>query len=208
LYRGVDDVWMRFPTTGTPLLTAERLSQVLVDGTGDIWFVLKFGSSRKLARYHERGDAPTLEWGKPPASIVTASKMVLSCRIFPNAAGRSLLRYRIDGEGWRQVSMTSSQQDIVVENLLDGPHQIEASALNELWRASKPLYFAFEVKRNYEIEVKDLILQLKDPEKREAVARALAAIGKPGVPALKNQMEKADSQQQWWIRAILGEINR
>jgi hypothetical protein len=208
LYRGAGDLWVRFPTAGTPILSAERLSKVLANGSGDIWFVLQVGPSMKLAHYRERGDAPTLQWGKPPASIVETSKMVFYCRILPNTTGRSLLRYRLDGEGWRQVSMTSSQQEFAVDNLLDGPHKIEVYALNELLRPSQPLYFTFEVKRNYEPEIKDLILQLKNPERREAAARALAAIGKPAIPALTNQLEKADSQQQCWVRAILDEINR
>lgn len=95
-----------------------------------------------------------------------------------------------------------------MENLLNGMHKIEVRAYDHLLRSSPLLTSTFEVRRDYAAEVRDIISQLSDPNKREAAARALVLIGRPAVPALTAQIEKANSQLRWWIQAILDEIDR
>jgi hypothetical protein len=48
----------------------------------------------------------------------------------------------------------------------------------------------------------------RDKTNREAAARALISIGRPAVPPLTAQKEKANSQLSWWIQAVLDEIGR
>jgi translation initiation factor 2B subunit (eIF-2B alpha/beta/delta family) len=208
LYRGMKDKWVRFPTRGTPLFTATHLSNVLIDGSGDMWFVLHNGMSTQIAHSLNSGNALTLEWKTSPAVIVKAARTEFSCRVSQKINGRVELLYRIDEGAWKQFGLIDSQQPLVVENLPNGMHKIEVRAYDEIFRASQPLTAAFEVKRDYNEEIQDLISQLRDIERREAAARTLIAIGKQAVPVLKDQLEKADSSSQWWIRAILDEIGR
>lgn len=143
-----------------------------------------------------------------------------------------MLRYRIDEGDWRSIPSTGAKQRIVVENLADGMHTMDARAYDERLRPSQLLTSKFvvrrspapaqapgnktpqpptprvEVRRNYDREIKNLIPQLGDAGKRESAARALVSIGLPAVPALTAQTEKADSQLRWWIQAILDEISR
>jgi hypothetical protein len=209
LYRGIGDVWTRFPTTGTPLFAAERLSDVLVDGSGDLWFVFQDALSRRLARYLSRGKAPALEWAKTPDLQIGKAQAVFSCRV-QRMEGRGWLRYRKDGEAWRQGPLTSSEQEIVLDNLTNGPHDVEIRAYDELLRPSQSLKVAFEVKRDYQVEIRDLISLIKsyDLNQRETAARALVSIGPAAVPALTNLKEKAEPDLRWWIQAILDEIDR
>jgi hypothetical protein len=208
LYRGLEDVWVRFPTIGTPLFAAENIPDVLMDGSGDLWFVLQNGPSTQLAHYRGVGKTPTLEWRKPPASLIKTAKTVFSCRVLQSMEGRTLLRYRIDGGSWRKTSLTDPRPEIVVENLPNGMHQVEMRAFDALLRSSQPLTAAFEVKRDYQAEIKDLISQLNIPHKREDAARAMVSIGSPAVPMLTAQKEKADSEIRWWLQAVLDEIGR
>jgi hypothetical protein len=208
LYRGAEDMWVRFPTIGTPLFAAENISHVLLDGSGDLWFVLRNGASMQLAHYRVTGRAPTLEWEKPPASLIKSAKAVISCRVSHSMDKRALLRYRIDGGSWRQISWASPTQEIVAENLPNGMHEVEVRAYDSLLRSSQPLTSTFEVKRDYDAETRNLISQLSIPNMREAAARALVSIGMPAVSALTAQKEKADSQLRWWLQAILDEIGR
>jgi len=90
--------------------------------------------------------------------------------------------------------------------LTNGMHKVEVRAYDGMLRSSRLLTSAFEVKRDYDADIKDLIMQRSDSSKREAAARALVAIGKPAVPALTDRMEKADSKLRWWLQAILDEI--
>ena len=119
-----------------------------------------------------------------------------------------MLRYRVDEEPWQKTSSAAPLQEIVVENLPNGLHKIEVRAYDALLRISPLLTSTLEVRRDYDAEVKILIPQLNDFNKRGAAARALESIGPPAVPALTAQKEKADSQLRWWIRAILEEIGR
>jgi hypothetical protein len=208
LYRGLEDVWVHFPTIGTPLFAADTLSNVMVDASGGLWFVLQNGSSTQLAHYRGEGKAPTLEWRKPPASLIKTAKAAFSCLILQSMDGRTLLRYRIDGGSWKTTSWTSPKQEIVMENLPDGNHEVEVRAYDSLLRSSQPLTFAFEVKRDYDTDISDLMSQLSIPDMREAAARTLVSIGRIAVPALTAQKEKADSQMRWWLQAILDEIGR
>jgi hypothetical protein len=128
------------------------------------------------------------------------------------ARGRSrktaVLRYRLDEGPWRQMAAAARNQEIVLENLPNGKHKIEARTYDDLLRSSRLLTSFFEVQRDYCAEIKDLIPQLKDSNKQEAAVRALASIGQPAAPALKEQMINADSQLRWWIQAVLDEISR
>ena len=209
LYRGIEDLWVRFPTVGTPLFAAGRLSGVLVDGAGDLWFVLRNGDLTQLAHYTSRGRAPTLEWAQAPASTTSTAKVRLTCHV-QNMQGQGLLRYRSDEGAWRQVPLASPQQEIVVENLPNGAHKVEVRVYDELLRSSQSLTCAFEVKRDYDAEVRDLIplLGSSDFSQREAVARTLVSIGRPAAAALTAQKEKATPDQLWWIQAVLDEIGR
>jgi hypothetical protein len=208
LYRGVDDFWVRFPTIGTPLFASVYITQVLIDGSGDLWFVMSNGPSPQLAHYHDGANAPTIEWQKPPPAVTTANRAVFYCKVPQIKERQAVLRYRVDEGPWRQIATAARNQEIVLENLPNGKHKIEARAYDDLLRSSRLLTSVFEVQRDYGAEIKDLIPQLKDPKKREAAVRELAAIGRPAAPALTEQMINADSQLQWWIRAILDEISR
>jgi hypothetical protein len=209
LYRGIEDLWIRFPTAGTPLFAAEHLSNVLVDGLGDLWFVLQNGASTQLAHYVSRGKAPTLEWARPPASAIGTAQAIFLCRV-RGMEGRGQLRYRSDGGIWRQIPLAFPEQEIALKSLSNGIHSIEARAYDELLRSSQSLIFVFEVKRDYEAEIRDLVslLRSSDFNQRETVARALVSIGRPAVPALTALKEKAESDLRWWIQAILEEIDR
>jgi hypothetical protein len=206
LYRGLEDIWVRFRTIGTPLSSATYLTQVLTDDAGELWFFLNIGQSAQLAHYRYRGNSSTIEWATPPPAVIKTGRITFACRVPRVSEGRVVLRYRVDEEPWRQFASTARQPEIVVENLLNGMHKIEVRAYDNLLRASPPLTSTFEVRRNYAGDVHDLIPQLNDPNKREAAARALVAIGRPAVPALTDQREQADARIQWWIRAILDEI--
>jgi hypothetical protein len=209
LYRGVEDFWIRLPTAGTPLYATEYLTKVLVDESGDVWFVLQNGASLQLAHYISPGKRPMLEWTKPPDSITRTTKAVFAFRV-QGVQGRGMLRYRSDEGSWLQIPWTSLQQELVVENLPNGAHTIEVRAYDELLRSSQPLTCAFEVKRDYSAEVRDLISQIETSglNKRETIARTLVSIGRIAEPALKAKKEKADGSLRWWIQAILDEIDR
>jgi hypothetical protein len=176
---------------------------------GGLWFVLKNGASTQLAHYVGRGKVPTLEWAKPPASVIGTAQAVFSCRV-RGMEGRGQLRYRSDGGLWRQIPLTAFEQEIALKNLSNGPHNVEVRAYDELLRSSQSLVFVFEVKRDYETEIRDLVSMLKsgDFSQRESAARGLVSIGRPAVPALTILKEKAESDHQWWIQAILEEIDR
>jgi hypothetical protein len=208
LYRGLEDVWVRFPTFGTPLIAASYLTQVLIDASGDLWFVMNQGASHQLIHYRDSGKASTIEWATPPPAITKDGRIVFTCRTPQINEGRIALRYRVDEGPWRSLPSTARQPEIVVENLLNGMHKIEVRAYDHLLRSSPLLTSTFEVRRDYAAEVRDIISQLSDPNKREAAARALVLIGRPAVPALTAQIEKANSQLRWWIQAILDEIDR
>jgi hypothetical protein len=208
LYRGTENEWVRFPTIGTPLFTATYLTQVLVDDSGDLWFVMNNMPFPQLAHYRGGGKAPTMEWIKAPPTMTKTAKIELSCRVSGSMDARAVLRYRVDEGIWRKIPLASFRQQIAVDNLPNGMHKVEIRAYDALLRSSLPLVAAFEVKRDYDVEIKDLILQLGDSNKREAAARALALIGRPAVPALTAQKEKVDSQLRWWIQAVLDEISR
>jgi hypothetical protein len=208
LYRGMEDAWVRFPTIGTPLFAAENIASARMDESGDLWFALQNGTFSQLAHYRDSGKTAALEWLKPPAAMITTSRAVFSCRVSETMDGRSMLRYRVDGGAWKQIPLTASQQEIVVENLPNGMHKVEMRAFDELLQLSRLLSSTFEVQHDYGADIKDLIPQLSDSSKREAAARSLVAIGKSAVPALTDRMEKADSRLRWWIQAILDEIGR
>ncbi len=209
LYRGIEDAWVRFPTAATPLIAAERLSAVLVDGMGDLWFVLPDSRGVQLARYACHGVAPTLEWAQTPAATVATARIELACRI-QGLKGQGLLRYRSDGGAWQRVAGEPVPQQIVVENLPNGPHTVDVRAYDELLRASGVLTCTFEVRRDYEAEVTRLVplLGSSDFRQREAAARTLVSIGRPAVPALTAHRGKATPDERWWIQAILDEIAR
>jgi hypothetical protein len=208
LYRGMDHEWARFPTIRTPLLAAVYMTQALIDDSGDMWFVMNNGQFQQLAHYYGGGKAPTMEWIKEPPAVTQTARIELSCRVSGSTDDRAVLRYRVDEGPWRKIPPASFRQQIAVFNLPNGIHKVEIRAYDSLLRSSRPLVAAFEVKRDYDTEIKDLILQLGDSKKREAAARALASIGRPAMPALMAQKEKADSQLRWWIQAVLDEISR
>jgi hypothetical protein len=232
LYHGVDDTWVRFPTIGTPLSGAVYLTRILTDGSDDLWFVLNNGPFSQLVHYHDAGKAPIIEWVAPPPAVAKTARTEFSCRVSQRKNGSTILRYRIDEGDWRQISPTAAKQQIAVENLPDGTHKVEVRAYDEKLRPSRLLTSKFEVRRppdrvqspiikapqpptpnmevrrDYDREIKDLILQLRDANKRESAARALVSIGSPAAPALTAQKEKADSQLRWWIQAVLDEISR
>jgi hypothetical protein len=232
LYHGVDDAWVRFPTIGTPLSAAAYLTRILTDGSGDLWFVLNNGPFSQLVRYHDGGKAPIIQWAAPPPAVSKTARTEFYCRVSQRKNGSTILRYRIDERDWRQISSTAARRQIVVENLPDGMHKVEVRAYDETLRSSQlltskfevrrtpvhtqstgvktpqPLKSSVEVRRNYDSEIKALIQQLRDSNKRESTARALVSIGRPAVPALTSQNEKADAQLRWWIQAVLDEISQ
>jgi hypothetical protein len=209
LYRGLEDSWVRFPTAGTPIVGAERLSRVLVDSAGDLWFTLQEGSILQLARYACPGKAPSLEWARTPPSTVGTVKATLACRVQDMTDG-GVLRYRSDGGPWGQIRSDSPVQEIVLENLPNGRHQIEVRAFDSLLRPSAVLTCTLDVKRDYDAEAAAMVslLSSSDSRQREEAARTLVSIGPPAVPALNARKEHATADQLWWIRAILDEIER
>jgi hypothetical protein len=208
LYRGTEHEWVRFPTIGTPLFAATYITQVLVDDSGDLWFVLNNAPSQQLVHYYGGGKVPSMEWIKAPTAMTQTARIELSCRVAGSMDEKGTLRYRMDEGSWRKIPLASFRQPIVMDNLPNGMHKVEIRAYDALLRSSRPLVASFEVKRDYDAEIKDLIPQFGDSNKREAAARALASIGRPAVPALTAQKEKANSQLRWWIQAVLDEITR
>jgi hypothetical protein len=209
LYRGIEDSWIRFPTAGSPLNQAQRVAGILIDTTGDPWFLLQNSGSNQLVHYACSGTAPKLGWAKPPASAISTAKAELSIRI-DSIKGRGALRYRSDSGPWRQTALTPPLHQVVVDNLSNGLHKIEIRAFDELLRSSQLLTCTFTVKRDYGAEIAKLIplLGSHDLKQREEAARTLVSIGTPAVPALLAQKQMADSSQTWWIQAIIEEINR
>jgi len=209
LYRGIEDMWVRFPTRGTPLFAAERLSNIWVDAAGDLWFVIENTSAIQLAHFSFHGRAPTLEWTKPPQSVINMGKAVFSCRV-QGIEGPTMLRFRSDGDSWHRIQSAASMQPIVLENLTNGKHTVEVCAYDKFLRPSKPLTWTFEVMRDYDAEARELILLLESRDfiQRESAARALVSIGRPALPELTVRIEKASESVRWWLQAIVDEISR
>jgi hypothetical protein len=209
LYRGIEDSWIRFPTAGTPLIQAQRVAGILIDTTGNPWFLIQNAGSNQLVHHVFSGTAPKLQWAKSPDSTINTAKAELFIRA-ESIKGRGVLRYRSDSGPWRQTVLTPPLQEVAIANLNNGLHKIEVRAFDELLRSSQLLTCTLTVKRDYSAEIAKLILLLRshDLKEREEAARTLVSIGAPAIPALLAQKQMADSSQTWWIQAVLEEINR
>lgn len=214
LFRAVGDIEVRFPTAGSPLTSEDRISEVFVDASGRTWFVLSgerwltgTGDYERMAVYAPREKPPELEWERKPPQLVETGSVSASVRV-PNASGGLIVQYQCGGDPWSRVSSKGPVCEIPLGYPLDGVYTLRVQAYDGLLRPSRMLTHRFEVKRDYNVEVKTLVelLGSQDLDEREAAARAMVKLGKPIVPVLRESLKKADADRRWWIQAILDEI--
>jgi hypothetical protein len=212
LYRGVGDLWVRFPTATTPLMMAESISRVFVDRGGRIWFLLsdRFNGYGRFACFDPPGSGPELTWKRRPASMTENG--TISCAVRSTVIdGPRAFRYQCDEGKWEQAASDSSVCRFVLSHLANGTHTCRVRVYDQLLRSSPILTHTFEVKRNYEAEVRAALRQLrsKDLSRREVAVRTLVEIGQPALPALESLLKDgADADQAWWVNAAREEIRR
>lgn len=207
LFRGVGDVWVRFPTMGTPLRMGQGISQVLIDRAGGLWFTLTGGDYRRLAYYRSRGVLPRLQWESKPVENATTGTVAFSVCI-AGKAGRHVVSWKCDDGEWNTSSSDGSTDRIVLKHLTNGSHTCRIAVYDDLLRKSEELTHRFEITRDYETEIKNHLAILKSgtSRQREDAVRALVEIGKPALSALETELTHADPDRAWWIKATLGEI--
>jgi len=209
LYRGVGDLWVKFPTAGTPLVMASGLRKVLVSASGDPWFVLYGGSYRRIAHLRPSGSAPQLAWAQAPPEKVDVPDLVARVKCTGPTAPWTL-SYRLDDGEWCQETGPDEARLIQIENLPNGAHTLEARAYDGLLRASGSLKHSFAVERNYQRDVERLVKQLRSPDfaVRDRATRGLVAIGTPALPALRKLADTADDDLGWWVKAAIQGVQR
>jgi hypothetical protein len=218
LYRCVGDAWVRFGTLGTPLgmgmlntsWKLQPIAYVLVDARGSIWFGLQSREHRRVARYYPPGARPVVEWSDAPPRETWRGVLRLRVKC-PGDQRIAHVEYRLDGAPPRRAREEGGAYTILLEGLDNGTHECVVRACDGLLRTSPPLSHTFTVERDYDREVSAELPRLMgsaDNREREGAARALAGIGRPALPYLREALETADEDDSWWLRAVIDGIKR
>lgn len=211
LWRGLDDAWVPFATSNTPLRMGATVMDVQVDGSGAIWFTLGGGEYSRLARYQPPGTPPGLAWDRRPPRRTRSESLELSVRTTDAKKPLALVRFQLDDGPWRRVDGgPDALGRIHLDGLRNGPHVVRIQAFDPLLRTSDLLEHRFDVARDYARDIRRWlpILSSRDFAQREEAARQLVAIGRPALPALAVTTQKADASARWWHRAVIEEIER
>lgn len=206
LYRGVGDYWMPFDTAETPLIMAETISSVIIDGSGGIWFETGGWDYKRLAYYYHSDPTLKLEWAKPPLKKTTTGDIEFYVQSSPFD---NPIIFQYDNNQWKQIKSDSRIRQISFEYLRNGQHTLCVRVFNKQLNYFTTLAHTFKVDADYVAKSRNLILQLKADnfEQRENAARQLVAIGDTALAELRHA-KAINNDHAWWIKAVSDQILR
>jgi hypothetical protein len=141
-----------------------------------------------------------------PGETVTDLDVAIRYEVVKRSEGSKLsFQWRLDSGAWHDTRETTVRP----AGLQDGEHLFEVRAVEDnRYVQETPASTRFTVKVDYERAILAAIKKLHsgDYGQREAAVARLVALGARCRPYLKKDLESADEDTQWWIRAALGEI--
>jgi hypothetical protein len=154
-------------------------------------------------------------WALPEVRIVSAPQetvtdldVAVTYEVVKRSEGsRLVFQWRLDGGTWHGTRETT----IRPAGLADGEHLFEVRAVEDnRYVQEPPAATKFTVRVDYEEAIRAAIKKLhsRDYEQREAAVARLVALGERCRPYLEKELESADEDTQWWIRAALGQIDK
>jgi hypothetical protein len=143
-----------------------------------------------------------------PSEVVTDWDVAIAYEVVKRSEGSTLaFQWRLDGGPWHGTQGTTVRPT----GLNDGEHLFEVRAVEDnRYVQEPPASTKFTVRMDYEKVIRAAVKKLysADYGEREAAVARLVALGARCRPYLKKELESADEDTQWWIRAALGQIDK
>jgi hypothetical protein len=143
-----------------------------------------------------------------PREVVTNLDIAVGLEVVKRSEGSKLtFQWRLDAGPWHDTQETTVRP----VGLADGEHLFEVRAVEDArYVQEPPASTEFTVKVDYEKVIRAAIQKLRsrDYGEREAAVARLVALGERCRPYLQKELESADEDTQWWIRAALEQIGK
>ncbi len=141
-----------------------------------------------------------------PQDVVTDLDVAIAYEVFKQPEGaEATFQWRLDDGNWQETRETL----VRLPRLGDGEHVFEVRGVGDgKYIQAPPASATFTVKVDYEKAINSALAGLRadDYGQREASARRLVSLGDRCVPYLREQLQTDDDDTQWWIQAVLAEI--
>ncbi len=192
------------PQEHQPFIDSRKLKEVILDPEGNAFLETYFYFNPPIGEYVILKARPPLPKTTMHAAVGPSGAIEL--RFSARSQGTAWFTWRVDDGPW---AAPTHKQEATLEWLSNGTHRIEAVAMDERLQAgSRPATAHLEIHVDPREQISVLIQKLADPDYSVRNSAVAALLRQPALalPLLRSARKKAGPDQQWWIDAVIQQI--